>query len=114
MVTSQPRMLLPARNLGYACSAARNVSDQASVASTGPTSARQTRITRAPCSATISSNGRAAGVIRGQRGPYPNCEVPGDSRCGKRQKGRKARLMKVVAASLVLLFACKAKGAPDP
>jgi hypothetical protein len=35
----------------------RNVSDQASSASTGPTTARQTRSTVAPCSATTSSNG---------------------------------------------------------
>src|SRR6059036_722434 len=79
MVTSQPRMLLPAGSLGYACKADKNVSDQASAASTGPTSARHTRITRAPCSATISSKGRAArcrGAVIGRHGGARAGPVP--------------------------------------
>ena len=58
IVTSQPRTLLSGRSRGYARSADRNVSDQASSASAGPSSARHTRITTGPCSWTISSNGR--------------------------------------------------------
>jgi hypothetical protein len=60
MVTSQPRMLLSGCSFGYASSADKNVSDQASAASARPSSARHTRITTGPCSATISSNGRTA------------------------------------------------------
>src|SRR5262245_1540150 len=57
MVTSHASMLLSGRRRGYAWRAARNVSDQASSASTGPTTARQTRRTVGPCAATISSKG---------------------------------------------------------
>ena len=58
IVTSQPRTLLSGRSRGYARSAETNVSAHASSASAGPSSARHTRITTGPCSATISSNGR--------------------------------------------------------
>ena len=58
IVTSQPRSLLSGRSRGYARSAARNVSDQASSASAGGRRARHTRITTVPCSRTSSSNGR--------------------------------------------------------
>src|ERR1700734_932515 len=44
----------------------RNVSDQASSASAGPRTARQTRSTVPPCAATIASNG-CLPVIPGRR-----------------------------------------------
>ena len=58
IVTSHASTFAPSSSCGYAFSAARNVSDQASSASSGPTTARHTRSTIGPKSATICSKGR--------------------------------------------------------
>src|SRR5437899_12919827 len=72
-------MLLFGRRRGYASSAARNVSDHASSASTGPRTARHTRSTVGPCSATISSKGfwltlgkRRSSAVREVDGQLPH------------------------------------------
>ena len=73
IVTSQPLTLLSGTSDGYAFSAARNVSDQASSASPGRSIARQTRRTTGPCSATARSNGGM--LTQGQRPAGRSCEV---------------------------------------
>src|SRR5205814_778516 len=60
IVTSQASTFASAGRSGYARNAARKVSDHASSASTGPTTARQTRSTVAPCRSTIASKGALA------------------------------------------------------
>ena len=57
IVTSHASTFALGGRSGYALIAARNVSDHASSASTGPSTARQTRSTVAPCSVTTASNG---------------------------------------------------------
>ena len=57
IVTSQASTFASPGRSGYAFIAATNVSDHASSASAGPSTARHTRSTVPPCAATTVSNG---------------------------------------------------------
>ena len=78
IVTSHASTLASAGRSGYAFIAARNASDHASSASTGPRTARQTRSTVGPCLETTVSNGGLGHVSSiltlGRRRPPPKRE----------------------------------------
>ena len=73
-------VLAPSASSGYARNAARKVSDQASSASGRASTARHTRSTVGPCSATISSNGRFIVINLVDDGTVQNVRFGWDSR----------------------------------
>src|SRR5258708_6368861 len=114
MVTNHASTLASGGNAGYACKAARNVSDQASSASLGPSTARQTRRIVGPCVVTTESKGCLA-LTWGRRSRRRLCEV----RCSAQPARRSRDALLQVEQELLAVQAARISrqptvGADDP